>query len=112
MVYSGPNRPIAPIDDPYQMFERLYGQMKDKQTLVSVLDDLKEDFKKLNSRVSAADRKLLDQNANFVREMERELKLAERNTESTRSSRATCWSRIVWSSARRMRVSTSVNRET
>jgi hypothetical protein len=24
MVYAGANRPIAPIDDPYQMFTRLY----------------------------------------------------------------------------------------
>src|SRR5437762_9046000 len=39
MVYSGANRPIAPIDDPYQMFNRLYGRMRDQAALNSVLDD-------------------------------------------------------------------------
>ena len=28
MVYAGPNKPIAPIDDPYQMFAKLYGRVK------------------------------------------------------------------------------------
>ena len=31
MVYAGPNKPIAPIDDPYQMFAKLYGRMKDQR---------------------------------------------------------------------------------
>ncbi|MBC8136747.1 MAG: DUF1552 domain-containing protein, partial [Fibrella sp.] len=26
MSYSGPNKPVAPIDDPYQMFGKLYGR--------------------------------------------------------------------------------------
>src|SRR5579871_4379960 len=36
MVYAGANQPIAPIDDPYQMFNRLYGRMRDRQTVGSV----------------------------------------------------------------------------
>src|SRR5690606_28130918 len=44
--YAGPNKPVAPIDDPYQMFEKLYGEMKDKETLGSILDDLRDDFKR------------------------------------------------------------------
>ena len=32
MVYAGPNKPIAPIDDPYQMFAKLYGRVKDRET--------------------------------------------------------------------------------
>ena len=32
MVYAGPNKPIAPIDDPYQMFHKLYGRTKDQRT--------------------------------------------------------------------------------
>ena len=40
MVYAGPNKPIAPIDDPYQMFAKLYGRIKDQESLKSVLDDL------------------------------------------------------------------------
>jgi Protein of unknown function (DUF1552) len=74
MVYAGPNKPIAPIDDPYQMFSKLYGRMKDRESLKSVLDDLKDDLKLLGSRVSTEDRVLLDEHATFVREMEQELK--------------------------------------
>jgi len=28
MSYAGPNQPVAPIDNPYQMFDKLYGQTK------------------------------------------------------------------------------------
>ncbi len=73
MVYAGPNQPIAPIDDPYQMFEKLYGRMKDRETLASVLDDLQTDLKKIGNSVSSQDRQLLDEHAAFVREMEQEL---------------------------------------
>src|SRR5579883_1382583 len=74
MVYTGPNRPLAPIDDPYQMFARLYGRMKDQEHLKSILDDLQEDLRKVRSVVGAEDRRLLDEHASFVREMEQELK--------------------------------------
>ena len=40
MVYAGPNKPLAPIDDPYQMFGKLYGRMKDQESLKSILDEL------------------------------------------------------------------------
>src|SRR5579872_1348438 len=46
MVYAGPNRPVAPIDDPYQMFARLYGKVKDRELLVSVLDEVRGDLEK------------------------------------------------------------------
>src|SRR5579871_1891502 len=78
MVYAGPNKPIAPIDDPYQMFAKLYGRLKDKEHLKSVLDDLQEDLKKVRSVVSAEDRRLLDEHAGFVREMEQELKASKK----------------------------------
>ena len=61
MVYAGNNKPIAPIDDPYQMFAKLYGRMKDREALASVLDEVKNDLKKVSSVVSAEDRKLLDE---------------------------------------------------
>lgn len=73
MVYTGPNKPIAPLDDPYQMFARLYGRMKDQESLKSVLDDVLDDLNKVGAAVSAEDRKLLDEHATFVREMEQEL---------------------------------------
>jgi hypothetical protein len=77
MVYAGPNKPIAPIDDPYQMFAKLYGRMKDKEHLKSILDDLQEDLRKVGSVVSSEDRRLLEEHASFVREMEQELKEAK-----------------------------------
>src|ERR671926_521223 len=43
MSYAGPNKPLAPIDNPYQMFAKLYGRTKDRESLGSVLDDLTED---------------------------------------------------------------------
>src|SRR2546430_1685976 len=77
LVYVGPNKPIAPVDDPYQMFAKLYGRTKDREALKSVLDDLQADLKKVESAVSATDRRLLDEHATFVREMEKELREAE-----------------------------------
>jgi Protein of unknown function (DUF1552) len=73
MVYAGPNKPIAPIDDPYQMFGKLYGRMKDQESLKSILDEVQEDLGKLASAVSSEDRQLLEEHATFVRELEQEL---------------------------------------
>lgn len=75
--YAGPNKPVTPIDDPYQMFNKMYGRAKDQKALSSVLDDLTEDLKKISSAVTPADRKLLEEHASFVREMEIELKEAQ-----------------------------------
>src|SRR3712207_3835292 len=60
MSYAGPNKPIAPIDDPYQMFAKLYGQLKDRESLGSVLDEVREDLNRLTSVVGAEDRRLLE----------------------------------------------------
>lgn len=75
--YAGPNKPVTPIDDPYQMFAKLYGQAKDQEALASVLDGIKDDLKKVGSAVSTADRRLIEEHATFVREMEEELKQAK-----------------------------------
>jgi len=72
--YAGPNQPVAPIDDPYQLFEKLYGSMKDRESLTSILDELDEDLNKVATTVSTEDKALLDKHLTFVREMERELK--------------------------------------
>jgi hypothetical protein len=77
MSYAGPNKPLAPIDNPYQMFSKLYGRMKDQESLRSILDELQDDLEKVRSIVSAEDRSLLDEHTTFVREMEQELKTAD-----------------------------------
>jgi len=76
MVYAGPNKPLAPIDDPYQMFAKLYGRMKNQELMKSVLDDLQEDLRKVSAKVSSEDRRLLEEHASFVRAMEQELRPA------------------------------------
>jgi hypothetical protein len=73
MVYAGPNKPVAPVNDPYQMFNKLYGRRKHRESLASVLDGLQEDFRRLRSAVSGEDARLLDEHAALVRQMEREL---------------------------------------
>src|SRR5437763_7547581 len=72
--YAGANKPLTPIDDPYQLFNKLYGRAKDNEALASVLDAVKDDLKKVGDTVGAADKKLLDEHAAFVRDMEKELK--------------------------------------
>jgi hypothetical protein len=74
MSYVGPNKPLTPIDDPYQMFAKLYGRLKDRESIKSVLDELQEDLQKVSKIVSPDDRRLLEEHATFVREFEQELK--------------------------------------
>src|SRR5262245_1644276 len=78
MSYAGPNKPVAPISDPYQMYEKLYGQMKDKENLQSVLDDLRSDLRKVSKLISSEDRRLLEDHQSLVRQMEREIAEAGR----------------------------------
>ncbi len=77
MVYAGPNQPIAPIDDPYQMFAKLYGDRRNRAVVGSVLDDLREDLQRVRNAVAKEDRDLLEQHESFVRDMERELAASE-----------------------------------
>ncbi|MCE9629742.1 MAG: DUF1552 domain-containing protein [Planctomycetia bacterium] len=79
MVYSGPNRPVAPIDDPYQMFHKLYGQMKDRESMQSVLDDVREDLATVSKALPAEDRRILEEHAALVRSFEQDL-AAHRDT--------------------------------
>jgi len=78
MSYAGPNKPVAPISDPYQMYEKLYGQLKDKESLQSILDDVRDDLKKVRKLISAEDRRLLEEHEDLVRQMEKEITEAGR----------------------------------
>ncbi len=78
MSYAGPNKPVAPISDPYQMYQKLYGQLKDKESLQSVLDDVRDDLKKVRKLISAQDRRLLEDHEALVRQMEKEIGEADR----------------------------------
>lgn len=74
MSYAGANQPIAPISDPYQMFDKLYGQQKNRQMLVSVLDGLNDDYKRLSIMLGAEDRQILDRHLQMTRQLETDLK--------------------------------------
>ena len=72
MSYAGPNLPVAPTDDPYRMYRKLYGQLRGKQSVLGIIDQVKEDLKKVSQKVSPEDRQILDEHATLIREMERE----------------------------------------
>ena len=78
MSYAGGNQPVAPIDDPHQILKKIYGQMKDKESLVSILDDVRADLKRVSSKLSARDKALLDQHMTLVRSLEDDLKEADK----------------------------------
>ena len=73
MSYAGSGKPVAPISDPYQMYEKIYGQMKDRENLRSVLDPLKGELAKVRRLISAEDRRVLEEHEALVRQLEREM---------------------------------------
>ena len=73
MIYTGPNKPVTPIDDPYQMFHRLYGQLKDRESMQSVLDELHEDLASVSSALPTEDRRILEEHTALVRQFEKDL---------------------------------------
>lgn len=74
MSYAGPNQPVTPIDNPYQMFDKLYGATKNRELLSSVLDDLSDDFQKIERMIGTEDRRLFQDHVSMVREVEKELR--------------------------------------
>ncbi len=83
LCYAGPNQPVTPIDNPYRMFDKLYGQVKNQKTVASVLDHLHEDFAKVQSYLSHDDRQLLQQHAEIVRQLEKDIRQELEATEAT-----------------------------
>ena len=73
MVYAGPNQPIAPISDPYRMFDKMYGQVKDRENLLSVLDLIKRDINRFDGDVDPRDRHLLEANRGFLKRTQSDL---------------------------------------
>lgn len=73
MSYAGPNQPVAPISNPYQMYRKLYGQQQDREHLRSVLDLVKEDLRKVRPLLSSEDRPLLEAHTALVRRLEEEV---------------------------------------
>ncbi|MCS7470592.1 DUF1552 domain-containing protein [Stieleria sp. ICT_E10.1] len=81
MCYAGSDRPVAPIDDPEQMFQKLYGGAQDRQIVSSVLDRVSEDLGKLSQKLSAGDRQMLEQHLQNVRQLETQIAAAASEAE-------------------------------
>ena len=103
MTYAGGNQPVAPIDDPYQMFGKLYGRMKDRESLVSVLDDVQEDIKRVASKLSARDKALLDQHVTIVQGLEKDLRNPANDATLAASRAGPRSERSSWSTTTRRR---------
>ncbi|MGE0326488.1 MAG: DUF1552 domain-containing protein [Polyangiaceae bacterium] len=84
IVYGAPGSPLPPINDPHQVWSRLFSGFAgdpderlvqfDKRK--SVLDAVQGQFSLLNQRVSAEDRQKLEAHGEMVRELEQRLQLA------------------------------------
>jgi len=81
MSYAGSNQPVAPMDDPYQMLNKLYGQSKDRETYTSILDSLGSDLKKASKSLAAEDQALLQQHIELVRQLELEMQASAKQGE-------------------------------
>jgi hypothetical protein len=77
-TYAGSNQPVAPLSDPYEVFEKLFGHVKDRENLGSVLDQVRSDLQRVSQKLGREERALLERNATLVREMEREISEAGR----------------------------------
>jgi hypothetical protein len=81
MCYAGSDKPVAPIDDPAQMFEKLYWGAKDRKTVASVLDFVSDDLRRVSRKISSEDRALLEEHMQLVRQLEEDIAAAEAQSE-------------------------------
>ena len=79
--YRGPNQPNNPVQDPWQLYSRIFANRDLSATELaqklaerrSVLDFLKDDLGRLNARVSADDKKRLEAHLAGIRNIEQGL---------------------------------------
>jgi hypothetical protein len=81
MCYAGNDKPVAPIDDPGQMFQKLYGGAQDRQLVASVLDHVRDDLRRVSRDLSPEDRRLLEEHMENVRQLEKDIRAAQEQTE-------------------------------
>ena len=74
MSYDGPNQPVTPLADPYDAYRKLYGNVREKKQVRSILDDLKGDLNKVANQLPESDRKLLIEHTELVNRMDKEYK--------------------------------------
>lgn len=81
MIYTGPNQPVPPEDNPFAAFNRLFGSFGEDEAAIekirarrhTVIDAVKDDFSRLDKMVGKADRIKLDQHLTSIREIEQRL---------------------------------------
>jgi len=76
MCYAGANKPIAPITNPYSMFEKMYGRGKNDALVRSVLDDVAAELNQFSKTLGNDERQMLEEHVTYVRKMERDLETA------------------------------------
>jgi hypothetical protein len=59
------------------MLQKMYGKLKDKDSLVSILDDVSEDLKTVAGKLGKEDRSLLEEHLTLVRQVEQDLQRTE-----------------------------------
>ena len=72
MSYDGPNQPVTPLADPYDAYRKLYGNVREKKQVRSVLEDLRGDLNKVANQLPESDRKLLIEHTQLVNRMDQE----------------------------------------
>ena len=72
MSYDGPNQPVTPLADPYDTYRKLYGNVREKKQVRSVLEDLRGDLNKVANQLPESDRKLLIEHTKLVNRMDQE----------------------------------------
>jgi hypothetical protein len=90
MSYGGPNDPRTPLDDPKQVFARLFGDSLQTQAELealrkrrrSVLDAVLGEFTSVNATLGYDDKQKLERHAEAIRDIERQLELGNNNNAS------------------------------
>lgn len=81
MCYAGNNQPVAPIDNPGQMFDKLYGSSKGRERVASVIDFVRDDLRKTSKQLSSEDKTLLEEHMQIVHQLEQDIASANNQTE-------------------------------
>src|SRR5215218_240307 len=79
-TYAGNNQPVAPSNSPYEIFDKLYGQVKDRENLGSEMDEVGEDLSVVSSHLGKDEREMLEKHTTFVRQMEKDLAAMDAQT--------------------------------
>ncbi len=67
--YAGPNQPIAPISNPYQMHKKMYGEIKDQKYIQQAIDLLQTEFDKAKQSIQNQDRQLVENHQAHIAKM-------------------------------------------